>query len=504
MVIITTTSNNNLHQFQTFNSQNTSNHLRDASFSSYLKNNEETLPESGHPFINNRKGPLLQGVNNEDDGEIGVFEAQKYFNGEEIESPSRVGNNDANKHQYQFQKDEQPALETRKFKVKYGTPSVRSESSTNSQSALLQSSMKNSSMNMKNKVQRKSFLASLGCKCYCSDKNSVDVSDHAGEINFNKKATYGVVHGKTTSKNIFNADPDANHSVKMTKPHAELMINKDVYSQKPEKLGAGSKRENGLAFSSATVNPSPGNQVLKMQVKQVEKPRKSLEVFGSPILDSRSKSLSLDRRLSLNSWDANPKLEETEFSNSGGNYNDAESDASSDLFEIESLTGKSNSFLARPTSNVVSTCASPTTCYAPSEASIEWSVVTASALEYSTMSDYDDQRSIATTRSPIRTSLASSSAKPRVIKELQRRSPSMLLGCKSHKAVGVAVDAFTTCEKPSSNSLIRRRSDTFPQVTKFKAEAKEGTFGARHGQHAYDTSSLQRSHSPHSSHLLYI
>ncbi|TKY69688.1 PHYTOCHROME KINASE SUBSTRATE 1 [Spatholobus suberectus] len=496
MVILAATSNN-IHQLQTFHSPNNNYHLRDASFSSYLNNKEEILAESGHGFISNRKEPL--GVKKEDDGEIGVFEAEKYFNGEETESPPRVANNDANKHQQQHQKDEQTALVTSKYKVQYGTPSVRSESSLNSQNALLQGAVRNSSRNMKNKLQRKSFLAGLGCKCYCSDKNSVDISDHAGEISFNKNAT----HGKTSSRSIFNADPDANHSGKMTKPHAELLINKGVYFQRPEKLGVGLSRENSLAFSA--VNPSSGNQLVKMQLQQVEKPRNSLEVFGSPILDSRSKSLSFDKRLAKTSWDAPPKIEETDFSaNSGGNYNDAESDASSDLFEIESLTGKSNSFLARSTSNVVSTCASPTTCYAPSEASIEWSVVTASALEYSAMSDYDDQRSIATTRSPIRTSLVSSNDKPKVTKEMHRRRPSMMLGCKSQKAVGVAVDAFTAYEKASSNTLTPRRSDTFPHVTEFKTQTKEGSFGARHKQHAYATPPLQRSISPHPSQLLYI
>ncbi|KAK7407368.1 hypothetical protein VNO78_09224 [Psophocarpus tetragonolobus] len=496
MVILAATSNNNIHQLQTFNSQNNNYHLRDASFSSYLNNKEEILTESGHGFVSNRKEPLV--VKKEDDGEIGVFEAEKYFNGEEMESPPRVANNEANKHQPQ--KDEQTALVTRKYKVQCGTPSVRSESSLNSQSALLQSAVRNSTRNVKNKLQRKSFLAGLGCKCYCSDKNSVDISDHAGEISLKKNAN----HGKTTSRNILNADPEVNHSIKITKPNAaEILMNKDVYFQRPEKLGVGLSRENSLAFSS--VNSSSGNQLVKMQLQQVEKPRNSLEVFGSPILDSRSKSMSFDRRLANPSWGSAPKIEETDFSaNSGGNYNDAESDASSDLFEIESLTGKSNSFLARSTSNVVSSCPSPTTCYAPSEVSIEWSVATASALEYSAMSDYDDQRSIATTRSPIRTSLVSSNAKPKGTKEMQRRRPSMLLGCTSQKAVGVAVDAFTTNEKTSSNTHSRHRSDTFPQVTEFKTQTKEGSFGARHKHHAYATTPLPRSLSPHPSQLLYI
>lgn len=472
MVITATPSNSTLHHLKTFNSQNNNNLLRDASFSSYLNNKEETFADSSHPFT--RKDPLHQGVKKEDDEEIGVFEAEKYFHGGEIGSP-RVAIIGASK--YQHQKKEETAQETRRYKVLYGTPSVRSESSLNSQSALLPSVVNNSSRNSKSKAQRKSFLAGLGCKCYCSDKNSVDISDHAaGEISFNKAATYGAVHGKRTSKKLINTDADSNHSAKATKPHAEIFINKDVYFQKPEKL----------PFS--TVNSSSGNQPLKVQI-QVEKPRKSLEVFGSPILDNISKSVSFDRRLSMPSW---------ESANSVANFDDdAASDASSDLFEIDSFTGKSNPFLGKSTSNIASGCASPTTCYAPSEASIAWSVVTASAV------DFDDQRSVATIRSPIRTSsLTSSNVKPKAGKEMQRRHSSNLLGCKSQKAVGVAVDAFTTCEKPGSTPQIRRKSEMFPHVTKLQGGAKEENFGAKHGQqHVY----AKRTPSPRaSSQLLYI
>ncbi|KAE9595611.1 hypothetical protein Lal_00031212 [Lupinus albus] len=491
MVIISSTVNSSIHQLQTFNNNN-NNHLRDASFSSYLSINEKTFAESSQnldPFISNNKDSVVEGVKTEENGEIEVFEAEKYFNGEEMES-TKVAKMDAKK--YQYQKDEQTALETREYTIQHGTPSVRSESSWNSQSALLQSATRNK----KNKVQKKSFLASLGCKCSCSDKNSVDVSDHAGEISFNKTPTYGVAHGKTAPKKLFNADLDANHSAKISKPHAELLINKGVYFQKQEKLGVEFSRKNNIAEFS-TVNSSLGNQLIKMQLEEAETPRKSLQVFGSPILNRRSKSLTFDKKLAMPSWDGTTKMEEINFSaNSGRNYNDddAESDASSDLFEIESLTGKSNNtILGRPTSNVASGCASPS-FYAPSEASIEWSVVTASAVEYSAMSDYEDQRSVATIRSPIRTSYTSSNGKPKVSREMPKQRPGMLLGCKSHKAVGVADDAFKTSEKPRSNSQFRRRSDTFSQVTRFQEETKKGNFGARHGQHAYAAPPLQRSH----------
>ena len=93
---------------------------------------------------------------------------------------------------------------------------------------------------------------------------------------------------------MFNVDPEANHSVKVTRPHAtKISIKKDVYFQSPEKLGVGLSKENSLALLG--LNSSLGNNPAKMQLLQVEKSRNSLEVFGSPILSSRSKSLSINK-----------------------------------------------------------------------------------------------------------------------------------------------------------------------------------------------------------------
>lgn len=453
----------------TFTSQNNNNNLRDASFSSYLNNKKETFVDSSHPFISNRKEPLQLGVKKEEDGEIGVFDAEKYFNGVQVETPTpRVSTIDGDKVK-QMKNQQQTCLQNRKLKVQYGTPSVGSESSLNSQNALLQTPVKKSSSNRKNQVHRKSLLAILGCKCSCYDKNSVDVNDHAGEISFNK----GVAHGKskTTSEKLFKHDQDASKKTE-TRAAAEL------YLQKQEKISS-----------------------YKMQLQQVENPRKRLEVFGSPILYERCKSLSFDMRLKKPSWEeAGSKLEEEEieFSTiSGENYDDeAGSDASSDLFEIESFTGKTNPSFCRTTSNIASGCASPT-CYAPSEASIEWSVITASAVEYSPLSDHEDQETV---RSPTRTSLNSSNGKTRINKEIPKRRPSKFLGCNSQKSVGVAADAFTaTYEKQSTNPKIHGKTDVLPQVTKFKVES----FGARNEQHGY-AKPPRRSHSTHGAQLLYI
>ncbi|KAJ7943484.1 protein PHYTOCHROME KINASE SUBSTRATE 1-like [Quillaja saponaria] len=456
---------------------NNDNHLPDASFSSYLNSNEEKfvqkLADSSQnlsPIIRTQKDDVHKGGKKEEDGEIGVFGAEKYFNGVTEEESPRIVNMGA--RNYQLKKDEPADLVTRKCKIQPGTPSVRSGSSWNSQSKLLESSLRHPSRAKKNKAHGKSFLATLGC--ICSDKNSVDICEHVGETDHSNTPNYGVVYGKASTKKPFKADQDLNGLVQIK--------------------GVGLNREN--CFQFPTVNSGVGDMPVKLQFQQEEeeKPRKSLEVFGSPILEKRNKSLSIDKRVKMLSWDATPRMEEIEISASaGGIYNDAESDASSDLFEIESLTGKSQPFLARQASD-----AGSTTCYTPSEASIEWSVVTASAAEFSMMSDYEDLRPIRIT-SPVKTPSTRSSSK-----EIQRRRSGMLLGCKSDKAVRVAGDACRINEKANFDQQIRRKPDSFSQVTRFPAETKLGNFDSRHGQHAFPTHSLRHPHPPHAPHLLYI
>ncbi|TKY58851.1 PHYTOCHROME KINASE SUBSTRATE 1 [Spatholobus suberectus] len=504
MVTISSTANSSFHQLHTFNSENNNNHLYDPTFSPYLNGNEGIIvgklgepSQKLSPFISNRKSPLQKLEKKEENGEIGVFGAEKYFSEGEVETPRSCS---IATPRYLHQRDELMAVATRKHTLQYGTPSIRSESTSNSQSALLQSGMRDVSRNRKDKGQAKGVLAGLGFKCSCSDKDSVD----AGEISFSKTATYGAVHGKTTPRKLVDiAALDASHSIKISKPNPQFLKINDVYFQKQENFGVGlNSQRNSLAFS--TMSPGSGNQnhLVKMQhqLDEEAQPRKSLEVFGSPMLKNKIKSLSFDRtrRLVMPSRDGTPRMEEID-----SNYiNDAASDASSDLFEIESIKSKTNPFLARQTSDAASSCVSPTTCYAPSEASIEWSVATASA---AVMSDCEEQMSEVTIRSPIRTSFTTSNGKAKATREVQRRRPSMLLGCKSHKSVRVAGDAFITYENPSSTPKLGNRTNT-SQVARFPSEAKLGNFGAKHGQqhHAYATPPLQHSHSPHASKLLYI
>lgn len=201
-------------------SNNNNNHLRDASFSSYLNSSEETvmrkLRESNHQDVTT---PITK----QEDDEIGVFGAEKYFNGgidSEQETPRVITNKQQNSRRLiSYKKDEDvehlnPVVMTRP-KV-HGPPSVRSESSWNSQSILLNTLKKTPPRLVKNKklINGKSFLFGA-CKCSCSDKNSVDIEDHqVGEISFSRAST--------TMKSTSN--PDLNNSFPLNKANSDSWL----------------------------------------------------------------------------------------------------------------------------------------------------------------------------------------------------------------------------------------------------------------------------------------
>lgn len=188
--------------------------------------------------------------------------------------------------------------------------------------------------------------------------------------------------------------------------------------------------------------------------------RRSQRVFGSPI-----------KKLTMATWDAIAPSAAEELkipSISSEMHNDSDSDASSDLFEIESL------YKDNP-------CMTPTTCYAPSEASVEWSVVTASAADFSLLSDSDDLASTISTPCPKK---AGVSPKTVPFKEMPRIRPSILSGCKSHKAVSVAGDAHAR------------------RMTRFHDESKL-SFDAKTRQNSFDARIISQPRSANAAHPLY-
>ncbi|KAK9066539.1 hypothetical protein SSX86_013862 [Deinandra increscens subsp. villosa] len=178
------------------------------------------------------------------------------------------------------------------------------------------------------------------------------------------------------------------------------------------------KKEDPFAFPVMNRVPTTNERSVE------ELPRVSIEVFGSGTINKSDIARNLVRKMSILTWDAIPNRKEESVV-----CDDMASEASSDLFEIENISRTTG---WQPSE---SSCMSPSTQYAPSEASIEWSVVTASAAEFST--GYDERHN---TR-------AKSKSKIEVPKRSQRKADNGLLGCKSFKSVKVVEPVCRTNDK---------------------------------------------------------
>ncbi|XP_060196020.1 protein PHYTOCHROME KINASE SUBSTRATE 3-like [Lycium barbarum] len=330
------------------------------------------------------------------DGELSIFGADKYFNmkleyGAGIPTTGVKYGGQTNKGTVNLP-HVKPSSRT-------GTPSICSEASSfNSQSALLQNLPRN---RKQNKMTGRRFFASFGCQGPCSGKKAVYVD-------------------KTLERGL--SQPGSKHS-------------------------AGN-----FALSSGTPSVNEKLRVVKKhsddQDPIIGEPRKSIEVFGSSKMRKGDIAVNLERKLSMLTWDAIPKAAQNITTTTIGSSivcDDMASDASSDLFEIENIStcGYGHNMNSK-TSDYVPGCMSPTTTqYAPSEASIEWSVITASAADYSSViSDYDAKRISNNGHAK------NTKTKNAVGKEDQKTPrPGGLLGCKSHKAVSVVETVYKTSEK---------------------------------------------------------
>ncbi|KAK9935158.1 hypothetical protein M0R45_022270 [Rubus argutus] len=458
--------------------------IRDASFSSYLSTNEETfLRKLADQKSNQNLSPIITTASasqgdkqnhlgtrkKEEEEEIGVFGAEKYFNGVMDEESSKSSSSTCSSRKYHVHQ-QQVNLDHMKLKIHQpGTPSVRSESSWNSQSALLRSGSRNPNRTNKasNKAQMKSFFASLGCKCSCSDKNSVDVKEeHVGEISFKHNAGDGgggggaAANSGITTPHIKQSLDLVGEALVKIKQTPESWVKEEILmnKEKLDKPGTGLSRENCFTFPAS----KPGvvsNLPIKMptfEEIEEEKLRKSIEQMLSQTVMQVQTCLRL-----------------------------------------RASQGKNNPFLARQASDG---CATPTTCYAPSEVSIDWSVATASAADFSSaMSDCEDL----VRSSPTKTSRMNKDMVP-----IRHRS-AVLLGCKSQKAVKVAANAHRPYNQKTNldpQMTPHKPEMPFMPSTRFQAETttKLTGFDTRlQGQHALAPRPLPRSHSPHASHLLF-
>ncbi|KAL8121743.1 protein PHYTOCHROME KINASE SUBSTRATE 2-like [Apium graveolens] len=462
---------------KTLSFESISNH-RDASFSSYLHGDEGILALCSHELIYASPKKI-------EDKEIGVFSAEKYFKGD-MDDDADPKSTDTSSKSYHHEKDIPVNLDLVKLKVQPRTPSVHSSSSYNSQTVLLPTNHQSRNMT---KAFCKSFLSSLSCKyCSCSEKNSVVIDDHVVESKKQSKALVEQTN-KTAESDQKNKTPARKWSEQEKVPYKKF-----------DEMEFQSRRED--CFNFPVLDPIKGSLAATMESPGEDNTiRKSLEVFGSPrtpITNQVNKTLSFGRKSTMFTWDlVNPQTDETGIpKNQDLTSDDYESDASSELFEIESFSTKTNSVLERQTSERDSSL-TPTTCYAPSEASIEWSVVTASAAEFSIMSDSEDLRTANTKNQYKMTRFAKNAPE----KELHKRLPNILSGCKSQKAVRVAGDAYKASDKAIPISQAHHRLDPTKPVAKFQAETKLTGFNSRLGNNAFNTRVVSPANG---SHLLYI
>nr|XP_043634716.1 protein PHYTOCHROME KINASE SUBSTRATE 1-like [Erigeron canadensis] len=316
------------------------NNLRDVSFSCYLNKAEENmirnLTNQASDIPNNHHYSIRKKSE-----EIDVFGAEKYFKGEMIDVDHKtnqgfinISDTTSNLDRSDTQTEEfhrSFSEKQRNDQVSIHTPSVRSSISWNSRSGLLPCTKQAPTKTEKGSKTKK-FLSRFGCNCI--DKKSTQISEKR------------YIQVKETTKTV---PLSSNFMPKSTK---------NDYFSFPVLNSSDLNSNTNSDRSNSNTGVLAGN----------------LQGNNNNI---KNEQLSLGRKLSLlNDWDVDIPTEDEMYIPSSGMYNnsnDIDSDSSSDLFEIESFSTNGNtSFLPHRASN----------CYAPSEVSIDWSVVTASAADF--------------------------------------------------------------------------------------------------------------------------
>lgn len=430
------------------------NDLRDASFS-YLRAGEgfeqnDSL-SAGCAHHHHRNPPMMSlgrsttKSSDHDQGEISVFGAERYFKvmlDDNNKKPINkkfgykkevvINNNNNNSQVHELQKTRTNSS------FRPGTPSSCSEVSWNSQTALLPTLIRNPSQSKKKRaINGKNIFANFSCGGSCSDKKSIYVHENQ---DLRHDGGDGV-RENNVKKEVLSQTDHFHVSVPIKPPQQRFLG--------PKNDRVSNKEDQHFAFPILSPSVVQASKDEKPHLQ--EEPRKSLEIFGSTTtMKGDAVAINLERKLSMLTWDAIPKSKiVSSTATSPGNTTrmineDIDSDASSDLFEIENLSGGTGlqPFFTRQVSDGISGCMTPTSRYEPSEASIDWSVVTSSAFgggsDVSFVTDNNEKKLSANTRRSSAFTAKSEGGLMESQEVMQRSKASGLLGCKSHRAVRVA------------------------------------------------------------------
>ncbi|KAL9688687.1 hypothetical protein QQ045_033110 [Rhodiola kirilowii] len=410
--------------------------VREPSFSSYLNDVDGRLVVKLAELTRTGSGHLSP------DDEIGVFRADKYFN-EGLEDGQKPKESSGfRRFAVEGNKEDSVA----RSNISLGTPSIRSESSSwHSQTALLHSfpSQVPGRRSTGEMQRKKSFLSGFTSRCSCISKKSLKVDDDH------------LISKECTRQRINRADQLL--QVRTTSPRTSQMKDSQMLypSVTPSLL------ELDKAMGSSTHS---SQSLLK---GNTECSRYNTDSFNAPATGKVRKSISLDRKINLLK---NPRSEDVRIAStiSVEYYTDAESDASSDLFEIDSFTGhRKSSFSGQIPDSSASGYATPTTCYAPSEASIDWSVATASAADFSLQSDCEEFKP--PMPAPItRTNKYTVTDKH---KQTTENAGHSLMDSTNHKGVRVSGNMNLQKTKDNINYHQKVHMDQFGPVSRIHAQA---------------------------------
>lgn len=406
------------------------NSFRDVSFSSYLNKADENMiskltnqtPNDHHYPIRNKP---------KEDEEIGVFGAEKYFKGEIEDGDNQNSLKFIDTDEKIIEFDRSFSGNQRSDQIRMQTPSIRSNGSLNSRSELI-SRLKQPSRKLENGSKTKNFLASFHCNCI--NKKSTQINE--------KKFIQSKPHNFDTKTDNF--------SMKL----APKIVRNDY-------------------FSFPVLNSTEPNSKFRCE-----------NLAGKVVRENGKNNngqLSLGRKLSLlHEWDVSIPVEDEMYIPSSGMYNnDIDSDSSSDLFEIESFSTTGNSSLLAHRK-------SESNCYAPSEVSVDWSVVTASAADFDGGDGggwRDSGGNIPVTES----------------KDEAKKRPGILSGCTSYKAVRVAGDESKVTGRPR-----RRLSESMAVGNEFRSVNNLTRFDPTRGNFGSDVYPVSNSKGRHASQALYV
>lgn len=398
-------------------------HLKDASFSSYLRPTTTTTnPTSPKP-------PL-------DDTELSIFDAERYFNENpdkkhHPKSPVVVERCDLSSTVSRLSSVSSLDGYPRNYRTGsfHATPTASSEASWNSQTGLLSNPPGSIAVSIKTlplkHEQRKGYSKRwlFGRKCPCSGKKSVDVEEKLPEsrnpIQINSNSN-GSLNPKKQS--LEKAPVEMEKSLG-AEPVAKLKLvggswakDEEVVVREHEHFppGTGFPAEIGRrivpsgrsfgdsGFSFPILNPPPAAGKLRLNCTSPpeDPPRESLEVFLPSDEMGVRRSDEFQRRMVVLPFSGEAGRRSFTFSGSpkAVREDDVASDSSSDLFEIESLSTQATAPFRRRESldeagRFVRRSMEEGEWYEPSEASVEWSVTTAEGFDRASVANFSTSAS---------------------------------------------------------------------------------------------------------------